>query len=59
MKLTLPCIITIFSITLTTPIFSQKKAAVDTVKATNNNPFQAATFNGFKFRNIGPALVSG
>ena len=59
MKLTLPCLIIIFSITLTTPIFSQKKAAVDTAKATNNNPFQTSTFNGLKFRNIGPALVSG
>ena len=59
MKLMLPCVIAIFSITLTTPIFSQKKAAVDTTKATNNDPLQTSTFGGLKFRNIGPALVSG
>ena len=59
MKLTLPCLIIIFSITLTTPVFSQKKTVADTAKATNNDPFQTSTFSGLKFRNIGPALVSG
>jgi len=59
MKLMLLCIIAMLSISLATPVFSQKKVVTDTTKATNNDPFQTSTFNGLKFRNIGPALVSG
>ena len=59
MKLMLLCIIAMLSISLATPVFSQKKSVADTAKAINNDPFQTSTFSGLKFRNIGPALVSG
>ncbi len=38
--------------------FSQKKATADTSKQDKKDPWQSA-FSGFKFRSIGPALVSG
>ena len=38
--------------------FSQKKATTDTSKQDKKDPWQSA-FGGFKFRSIGPALVSG
>ena len=41
------------------PGFAQKKIITDTVKTVSNAQSISATFTGLKFRNIGPALVSG
>ena len=59
MKILASSIILVFSLLISSNIYAQKKAAIDTVKPKNNDNSQAGTFSGLRFRNIGPALVSG
>jgi photosystem II stability/assembly factor-like uncharacterized protein len=39
--------------------YAQKSATSDTAKKESKDIWQSSTFNGFKFRSIGPALTSG
>ena len=59
MKIIFAAAITLVGIIQTQPIFSQKKITTDTSKINKNEPWQSSSFSGMKFRNIGPALVSG
>ncbi|MFN0082657.1 MAG: WD40/YVTN/BNR-like repeat-containing protein [Ferruginibacter sp.] len=59
MKIIIAVAITLASITPANPLFSQAKPKADSVKTNKNDAWQPSTFSGLKFRNIGPALVSG
>ncbi len=59
MKIIIATAITLAGLTQMTPLFSQTKPAADTLKLNKSDAWQSSTFNGLKFRNIGPALVSG
>ena len=58
MKIISTIILSLFSGILL-PAYSQKKIITDSVKPSNTSTSQSSVFNGLKFRNIGPALVSG
>ena len=59
MKIIIISLITFLGFTKSNDLLAQKKPSADTAKTKNNDPWQSGTFNGLKFRNIGPALVSG
>ena len=51
--------LTTFILGLVLQTYAQKKTASDTLKNIATGQSQSATYSGLKFRNIGPALVSG
>ncbi len=59
MKIILPFILIAAALNPTNNVYAQKKPVTDTAKQVTNTGLGAPTFNGLKFRNIGPALVSG
>lgn len=59
MKIILPFILIAAALNPTNNVYAQKKPVTDTAKLVTNTGLGAPAFNGLKFRNIGPALVSG
>ena len=59
MKIIIPVILSLVICCQSNFVCAQKKTLVDTAKTVGNGSSLSATFNGLKFRNIGPALVSG
>ncbi len=59
MKIFITFILSVIILHVSFPVYAQKKLFLDSTKTVGGGSSTTSTFNGLKFRNIGPALVSG